>query len=248
MPTALIADDEPFMRAALRDHLAMLWPELQILAEAEDGPSALRVIEALRPDVAFLDIQMPGLTGLQVAQSISTRTRVVFVTAYDAHALEAFEANAVDYVLKPLDGGRVARLVTKLQRSMEPAPAVSLAQVVAALQQVPATTPTRLGWLQVSQGQQIRMVHVDDVMFFKSDNKYTSVVAADCEGLVRLALKELLAGLDTGLFMQISRSAVVNRRFIGAVRRVDDSLELEIKGHTERLPVSAPNHHLFRAM
>lgn len=248
MPTALIADDEPFMRAALRDQLAMLWPELQIVAEAEDGPGALRAIEAQRPDVAFLDIQMPGLTGLQVAQSITTRTRVVFVTAHDAHALEAFEANAVDYVLKPLDAGRVARLVTRLQRSLEPAPAVSLAQVMAALQHAPAATPSGLEWLQVSQGQQIRMVHVDDVMFFKSDHKYTAVVAADCDGLVRLSLKELLDGLDARQFLQISRGAVVNRRFIRAVRRVDDAMELEIKGHAERLPVSAPNHHLFRAM
>jgi DNA-binding LytR/AlgR family response regulator len=249
MPTALIADDEPFMRAALRDHLAVLWPELQVLAGAEDGPGALRAIEARQPDIAFLDIQMPGLTGLQVAQSITARTRVVFVTAHDSHALEAFEANAVDYVLKPLDGGRVARLVTKLRRSLDPAPALSLAQVVAALQQAPAAAPAAgLEWLQVSQGQQVRMVHVDDVVFFKSDNKYTRVVAADCDGLVRLSLKELLDGLGARSFLQVSRGAVVNRRFIRAVRRVDDAMELEMKGHDERVPVSVPNQHLFRAM
>jgi DNA-binding LytR/AlgR family response regulator len=245
MPTALIADDEPFMRAALRDHLAALWPELQVLAEAEDGPGALRAIEAQQPDIAFLDIQMPGLTGLQVAQSITARTRVVFVTAHDSHALEAFEANAVDYVLKPLDGGRVAKLVTKLRRSLEPAPALSLAQVVAALQQAPAAG---LEWLQVSHGPQVRMVHVDDVVFFKSDNKYTRVVAADCDGLVRLSLKELLDGLGARSFLQVSRGAVVNRRFIRAVRRVDDAMELEMKGHAERVPVSTPHQHLFRAM
>lgn len=247
--TAVIADDEPFMRAALREHLAALWPELDILAEADDGPGALRAIEARHPDIAFLDIQMPGLTGLQVAQCISGRTRIVFVTAHDAHALEAFEANALDYVLKPLEATRVAKLVTKLQRTVEPAPEVSLANVLAALQR--STAPAAalgIEWLQVSQGQQIRMVHVDDVMFFKSDNKYTRVVTADCDGLVRLSLKELLDGLDKRTFLQISRAGVVNRRFIQAVRRVDDAMELEIKGHAERLPVSAANHHLFRAM
>ncbi|WP_298925221.1 LytTR family DNA-binding domain-containing protein [uncultured Ramlibacter sp.] len=249
MPTALIADDEPFMRAALRDQLAALWPELQIVSEAEDGPGALRAIEALQPDIAFLDIQMPGLTGLQVAQSISTRSCVVFVTAHDAHALEAFEANAVDYVLKPLDTVRVAKLVTKLQRSLETMPAVSLAQVMAALQrEQPPAQASGPEWLQVGQGTQVRMVHVDDVMFFKSDNKYTRVVAGDCDGVIRLSLKDLLDGLDGRVFVQISRSAVVNRRFIRAVRRVDDAMELEIKGQSEKLPVSAPNHHLFRAM
>jgi DNA-binding LytR/AlgR family response regulator len=249
MPTALIADDEPFMRAALREQLALLWPELEILAEAEDGPAALRAIESLQPDFSFLDIQMPGLTGLQVAQSLRARTRVVFVTAFDSHALAAFEANAVDYVLKPIDAARIARLVVKLQGSLEPTPPASLSQLATTLRPgAPAAAAPDIEWLQVSQGQQVRMVHVDDVMFFQSDSKYTRVVGLDCDGLVRLSLKELLGALEARVFLQINRGAVVNRHFIRTVHRVDDAMELEIKGHPERLKVSATHQGLFRAM
>lgn len=256
MTTALICDDEPLMRANLRDHLHLLWPELQVVGEAVDGPDALRQIGSLRPDLAFLDIQMPGLNGLQVAQLVDVRTQVVFVTAFDRYALDAFDAQAVDYLLKPLDVARLAKLVARLKRGAAAAPAASGADLQAQLQALTRQLSERvmppqedaLAWLQVDVGRQVLLVHVDDVKFFVADNKYTRVVAADCDGLIRLSLKELLAGLDPGLHVQIHRSTVVNRRFVRAVHRRGDAMELEIRGHTERLSVSESNHSLFRAM
>lgn len=245
--TAVIADDEPFMREALREQLQMLWPELEIVAEAADGPQALRALTTHKPSFAFLDIRMPGLTGLQVAQLVEGRTRVVFVTAYDNHALEAFEANAVDYVLKPLDPARLAKVVTKLQalgHEAQPSQAEALRAVAAASA---ASKGAQLEWLHVSVGQQIRLTHVDDVMFFESDTKYTRVVAGEVDGLIRTSLKELLDQLPPA-FVQVHRSAVVNRHFVRAVHRIDDNVELEIRDHASRLRVSEANRHLFKAM
>ncbi len=254
MPTAFLADDEPIMRSALRERLHAFWPDLEIVAEAEDGSSALRQIEVHRPDLAFLDIRMPGMTGLQVARSITTDAIVVFVTAYDVHALEAFDANAVDYVLKPLDDARFARLVGKLKTTVAqrgPRSVAGLLEAVRRLQHESgsaAERPATTEWLQVSMGTTIRMVHVNDVMFFASDTKYTRVVSADCDGLIRLSLKELLAQIDPRGFQQTHRSTVVNRRFIRSVHRTDDVMELELKDHPERIKVSLANHHLFRSM
>ena len=260
MPTALIADDEPFMRAALRDHLATLWPELTILAEAEDGPSALIKIETLRPQIVFLDIRMPGMTGLEVARSMTVPSRAVFVTAYDAHAIEAFEASAVDYVLKPLEVARLARTVAKLRKSLETLQPATVEHLLEALKRLgvdaaaPSAAPASalpgsgLQWLQVAVGQQIRMVHLDEVMFFQADTKYTRVVSADCDGLIRLSLKELVDTASAGMFLQTHRSTVVNRRFIRGVHRKGEQVEIELKGLAERLKVSVSNHHLFKAM
>lgn len=259
MPTALICDDEPLMRANLRDHLRHLWPELTIVGEAENGPEALREIGARRPDLAFLDIQMPGLTGLQVAQLVDPATQVVFVTAYDRYALEAFDAHAVDYLLKPLDPARLARLVARLQRqSQAREPADALVQVQQQMQalmrqlavraEAPAAAAAMLDWLQVDAGKQIRLVHVDDVMYFESDHKYTRVVADDCDGLIRLSLKELLAAVDPQAFLQVHRSIVVNKRFVHSVHRRGEVMELELRGRPERLRVSESNQPLFKAM
>lgn len=267
MPTALICDDEPLMRANLRDHLQALWPELDIVGEAENGPEALRLATALRPDFAFLDVQMPGLTGLQVAQLVDPATQVIFVTAYDRYALEAFDAHAVDYLLKPLDPARLARMVARLSRQAQaatdpPSRAGEQAQLLAQMQQQmqalmrqlgtraqpPATSAAMLDWLQVDVGRQIRMIHVDDVMYFESDNKYTRVVAEDCEGLIRMSLKELLAAIDPLAFLQVHRSIVVNRRFVHSVHRRGDVMELQLHGRPERLRVSESNQPLFRAM
>lgn len=229
-PTAILADDEPFMRAALRERLTQLWPELRLLQECEDGLQALQAIQRLRPQLAFLDIRMPGLTGLQVAEALQgADTRVVFVTAYDAHAVEAFEAQAVDYILKPVELPRLAKTVARLREALVP--------------QRPADD-----WLQVAVGSQVRLLHLDDVQYFESDSKYTRVVAGDCDGLIRLSLRELLRWLNPGGFMQVHRSVVVNRRHVHGVHRVDDTLELEIKGRPERLKVSAAYHHLFKAL
>jgi DNA-binding LytR/AlgR family response regulator len=258
MTTAIIADDEPYMRESLRELLLSLWPQLEVIAEAEDGPSALVKIESLRPDICFLDIRMPGLTGLQVAKSITVPTQIVFVTAFDSHAVEAFEANAVDYVVKPVDPVRLAKVVSKLRKATDTSKQTSLEQMLSALQtmalelsdasavkQVPSK---KLEWLQVSVGTQIRMVHIDDVCFFESDSKYTRVVADGCDGLIRVSLKELMEQLGDGEFIQTHRSTLVNRRFVHAVHRKGDVIEVEIKGLNERLKVSNANHHLFRAM
>jgi DNA-binding LytR/AlgR family response regulator len=231
-PTAILADDEPFMRAALRERLAQLWPELRLLQECVDGIEALQAIQRLQPDLAFLDIRMPGLTGLQVADALQgAGTRVVFVTAYDAHAVEAFEAQAVDYVLKPVELPRLAKTVARLRSALAPA-------------------QQRSGddWLQVAVGSQVRLLHVDDVQYFESDSKYTRVVAMDCDGLIRLSLKELLERLDPARFMQVHRSVVVNRRHVHGVHRAGDALELAIKGRAERLKVSTQYHQLFKAL
>ena len=253
MTTALIADDEPFMRDALREQLQVLWPELQLLPDVSDGPSALVQIETQRPDIAFLDIRMPGLTGLQVARAVTVPTRIVFVTAYEAHAVDAFEANAVDYVLKPVELARLTKVLAKLRQSMVQPGAVSLSQLTEALTrlgvQAPvASRPGKLEWLQVSVGHQVHMVHVDDVRYFESDTKYTRVVADSTDGLIRTSLKELLEQLDPQQFLQTHRSTVVNRRFVRAVHRHGEVLELEIRDMAERLKVSTTNHHLFKAM
>jgi len=246
-PTAVIADDEPYMREALREQLQMLWPDLEIVAEAADGPEALRALTVHKPSLAFLDIRMPGLTGLQVAQLVEGRTRVVFVTAYDNHALEAFEASAVDYVLKPLDSARLAKVVTRLQALSHTSPPSQLDVLKVLSTASEAPEGTSLEWLHVSTGQQVRLTHVDDVMFFESDTKYTRVVAGDVDGLIRTSLKELKDQLPSS-FVQVHRSAVVNRHFVRAVHRIDDNMELEIKGSNVRLKVSEANRHLFKAM
>jgi DNA-binding LytR/AlgR family response regulator len=255
MTTAVLADDEPIMRAALREQLGMLWPELLIVAEADDGPTALQKIETFRPDVAFLDIRMPGLTGIEVAKAITHPTNVVFVTAFDSHALEAFEANAVDYVLKPADPVRMAKVISKVKRNLKDGTPAELAQLLVALERagLPAsgvkTVPaSRIEWLQVAVGTQIRMLHVNDVIYFESDTKYTRVVADDFDGLIRLSLKELMESLDSNTFLQTHRSTLVNRKFVHSVHRKGEVVELELKGRSERLKVSTANHPLFKAM
>lgn len=248
---AILADDEPFMRAALRERLLQLWPELQIEQECEDGVGALKGIQRLQPQLAFLDIRMPGLNGLQVAQALQgAGTRVIFVTAFDTHAIEAFEARALDYVLKPVELPRLAKTVARLRQALaEQAAPQQLAQVLKDLQQQPAVRAAAAGdWLQVAVGSQVRLVHVDDVQFFESDSKYTRVVAEDCDGLIRLSLKELLERLNPQLFFQTHRSVVVNRRHVRGVHRRGEALELEIKGRDERLKVSTQHHHLFKAL
>lgn len=242
--TAVIADDEPFMRAALRERLRQLWPELSVVRECEDGVQALNAIQQHRPQLAFLDIRMPGLSGIQVAEAAQGGgARIIFVTAYDAHAVEAFEAQALDYVLKPVELPRLAKTVARLRQWLaDQAPPVPAPR---AEQLRPARADPRL---QVAVGSQVRLLHVDDVQYFESDSKYTRVVAADCDGLIRLSLRELLERLDPGCFMQTHRSVVVNRRYVHGVHRAGDALELEIKGRPERLKISAQHHHLFRAL
>jgi DNA-binding LytR/AlgR family response regulator len=256
MAKSVLADDEPIMRAALREQLEMLWPELLIVAEADDGPTALQKIEAFKPDVAFLDIRMPGLSGLEVAKAITQSTSIVFVTAFDSHALEAFEANAVDYVLKPVDPVRMARVIAKVKKNLSDGTPADIAQLILTLERAGLSTTgksqaasiSRMEWLQVAVGTQIRMLHVSDVIYFESDTKYTRVVAEDCDGLIRISLKELLESLDSSTFLQTHRSSLVNRRFVHSVHRKGEVVEIELKGRPERLKVSIANHHIFKAM
>jgi len=229
---------------------------LLIVAEADDGPTALQKIEAFKPDVAFLDIRMPGLSGLEVAKAITQSTSIVFVTAFDSHALEAFEANAVDYVLKPVDPVRMARVIAKVKKNLSDGTPADIAQLILTLERAGLSTTgksqaasiSRMEWLQVAVGTQIRMLHVSDVIYFESDTKYTRVVAEDCDGLIRISLKELLESLDSSTFLQTHRSSLVNRRFVHSVHRKGEVVEIELKGRPERLKVSIANHHIFKAM
>jgi DNA-binding LytR/AlgR family response regulator len=238
----LIAEDEPLMRERLVTQLARAWPQARIVAVAENGNDAWDAWLEHAPDVVFLDIQMPGLTGLEVARRIAERSHIVFVTAYDQHAVEAFQRGAVDYLLKPVELPALERTVERLRRrTQRPA---TLAPV---LDEIAQPAPQRLKWLKASVGKQIRLINVNDVLFLQSDTKYTRVVLADGEALIRIALKDLLEGLDPELFWQIHRGTIVNAHAIAKVERADNErLHLAIKGSKETLVVSRTFTHLFR--
>jgi DNA-binding LytR/AlgR family response regulator len=255
MATALIADDEPHLARALAEQLARLWPELQILPLARNGVEAAEHIAALRPDLAFLDIQMPGLTGLEVAQGIEGRTRVVFVTAYDEYAVSAFDSEAIDYVLKPVSEARLQRTVERIRRALvqpEPGNPAEGAQLLAALQRLlpaAAAPAQRLRWVRASSGELTHQVAVDDVLFFRADDKYTCVQTAAAEHLIRTAISELAATLDPQQFVQVHRSTIVNLAHLAGTRRDEASrLFLRLRGHAHELPVSRAYVHLFKAM
>jgi DNA-binding LytR/AlgR family response regulator len=255
--TALIADDEPHLSRALVAELAKLWPALQVLHTARNGVEAAERINALQPDVAFLDIQMPGLTGLEVAQGIEGQTRVVFVTAYDQYAVQAFENEALDYVLKPIDSERLARTVQRVQRALQQAPADD-AQLLRTLQRLlpaaatnTAITPNtkHLRWVRASVGELTHQVAVDDVLFFHADDKYTCVQTAQAEYLIRTAIADLTHQLDPQQFAQVHRSTLINLHHLAGTRRDEASrLFVRIHGHSQELPVSRAYVHLFKAM
>ena len=231
MTRALIADDEPHLAHYLRDQLLALWPELDIVAVARNGVEAAARIAELKPDLAFLDIEMPGLTGLQVAQGIEGATRVVFVTAFDQFAVQAFDHAALDYVLKPLDTARLARTVARL-RSAKTAPRGS-----------------RLRYILASQGDRAHHIDVANVRFFQADDKYTVVTCADGEFVIRTTITDLAAQLDPEQFRQVHRSTLINLAWLESTRRDDASrLFLRMRGHPVELPVSRAFVHLFRAM
>jgi len=258
MNTALIADDEPHLARALGEHLARLWPELQVLHVARNGVEAAERIAALQPDLAFLDIQMPGLTGLEVAQGIEGRTRVVFVTAYDEYAVQAFEQEAIDYVLKPVNDARLQRMVERVRRALALPVAEALdadARLLATLQRLlptasgPAPAPARLRWVRASAGDITHQVAVDEVLFFRADDKYTCVHTAGAEHLIRTPIAELAAALDPERFVQVHRSTIVNLAYLAGTRRDETSrLYLRLRGHAQELPVSRAYVHLFKAM
>ncbi|MFG6431458.1 LytR/AlgR family response regulator transcription factor [Roseateles sp. LYH14W] len=249
MPTALIADDEPHLAQYLQAQLAQAWPELQIVRIAAHGIEAAEAIAELEPDVAFLDIQMPGLTGLEVAQGIEGETRVVFVTAYDQYAVDAFEARAVDYLLKPLKADRLARCVERLRA--EPTASVdgALAETLKRLLPAAGAAPTRLRYIRAAQGELMHQVAVDDVLFFHADDKYTIVQTATAEHLIRTPIFELAGQLDPDRFWQVHRSTIINLDHLAGTRRDEQSrLFVRIRGKGNELPVSRAYVHLFKAM
>ncbi|MDP3224043.1 MAG: LytTR family DNA-binding domain-containing protein, partial [Rubrivivax sp.] len=239
---------------ALAAELASLWPALQIVHTARHGLEAAERIGALQPDLAFLDIQMPGLTGLEVAQGIEGPTRVVFVTAYDEFAVEAFEREALDYVLKPVKTERLQRTIERVQRSLLQ-PAADEGALLAALKRlVPvagssSAAPEHLRWVRASQGELTHQVPVDEVLFFRADDKYTCVRTASAEHLIRTPIAELASQLDPTVFVQMHRSTIINLAHLAGTRRDEASrLFLRIKGHAHELPVSRAYVHLFKAM
>ncbi len=251
MPTAIIADDEELPRSELRRMLAELWPDLAIVAECEHGTDALEAIHALRPDVAFLDIRMPGLSGLDVAKAAAGRCRAVFVTAFDNHAFDAFEAGAIDYLLKPVARERLAQTIARLReraRSAEPIP--DLAHLMARLdQRLRGEGPAPIRWISASVGDTIKIIPIDDVIFFQSEEKYTRVVTAADEALVRKPIKELIEGLDADQFWQVHRGVVVRAAAIARVQRDQmGRLTLALRGHPETLKASQAYAWRFKPM
>ena len=244
-PRAVIAEDEPLLREELAELLGSLWPELDLVAQAGDGLEALRALEAHAPDVLFLDIQMPGLTGLEVARQASGRCHVVFVTAYDQHTLAAFEQGAADYVLKPANAARLATTVTRLkERIGRQAPALE-----GLLRELGGGSRGFLRWINASHGQAVRVITVDDVCYFQADSKYTRVVTASEESLIRKPIKELCDELDPACFWQIHRSTIVNVHAVaGVVRDLRGRTQVRLRKRQELLPVSEGYVHLFRQM
>ncbi|PKB20352.1 LytR/AlgR family response regulator transcription factor [Janthinobacterium sp. 64] len=250
MMRALIADDEPHLALYLRDQLLALWPDLQIIHMARNGVEAAACIAELEPDIAFLDIQMPGLTGLEVAQGIEGPSRVVFVTAYDEFALQAFEHAALDYVLKPVTTERLARTVARLRAASALPPAgVAMAQALRQLTAAPGQARPRLRYILASRGERTHHLDVAKVRFFHADDKYTVVASVDGEFLIRTPITELAAQLDPEQFWQVHRSTLINLAWLDGTRRDDASrLFLRMRGHAGELPVSRAFVHLFRAM
>ena len=247
-PTALIAEDEPLMRERLKEKLAEAWPELVVVAEAADGDEALALFDAHAPAIAFLDIRMPGRTGLEVAAAIGSDCHVVFITAYDQYAIAAFESGAIDYLLKPVESERLAQTVERVQRKLA-APPADLSAVLAELRGSVRRPQQQLRWIKAAVGKQVKLIAVEDVLYFQSDAKYTRVVLAQSEALIRTPLKDLVAELDPDKFWQIHRSTVVNLAQVASVLREDAERQFVIlKNRPERLPISRQFTHLFKQM
>lgn len=260
MTTALLADDEPLLRERLRELLKKLWPELEIVAEAANGNQAAKLIAEHAPDIAFLDIKMPGQTGIEVAQGIETDTRVVFVTAYDEFAVQAFEREAIDYVMKPVNEMRLVQTVGRVKNSL--ATQENPPEIAALLNLLAQTRPKNgstdisasgkkspLRWIRASRGDTTYQIAVDEVLFFQSDDKYTVVNTANGEHLIRMALSELIESLDPEHFWQVHRGTVVNINFVASSKRDGDGrVTLNLRGWERPVAVSRAYSHLFKQM
>ncbi len=240
-PKVLIAEDETILRQELQSALTLLWPELDIIASVDDGIKAAQAIADLSPDIAFLDVRMPGLSGIDVARLAQHPCHIVFLTAHNDYAVDAFEQGAVDYLLKPLDMGRLALAVQRLRQRLSQQPAD-----LSALQIKKPQEPLR--WIQASIGNQIRFINVSDVLCFRADSKYTKVITAKLEAYIRTTIKDLVAQLDADKFWQISRSNIVNVAAIDAVQRSDGGLALRLQKEDDWLTVSQAYQYQFRQM
>ena len=247
-PKAVIAEDEPVLLAELRDTLHKLWPELAVVAEAADGVEAVRALEAHAPQILFLDIQMPGMSGLEVARQASGRCHVAFVTAYDKYAVAAFEEGAVDYVMKPFSAARLATTVGRLKDKLRNVPA-NLDGILQRLAEQAGKSRDYVRWITASQGSELRLVTVDEVCYFQADNKYTLVVTPQQESLIRRPIKELVDELDPAVFWQIHRGTLVNVNAVaGVTRDIGGHMRVRLKERKETLPVSDPYVHRFKQM
>ena len=245
--TAIIAEDETILRDELAEMLGSLWPELDLVAKVEDGVAALAALDKHSPDIIFLDIQMPRLTGLDVARQATHRCHVVFVTAYEEFAVNAFEQGAVDYVLKPFTAGRLATTVARLKGKLSSEPA-DLSRVLELLSQK-NTGKAYLRWINASRGTAVRLITVEEILYFKADNKYTLVVTAEGESLIRKTIRELTDELDPAVFWQTHRSTVVNVNAIDSVvRDISGHPQVRLKSRRELLPVSDQYAHRFKQM
>jgi DNA-binding LytR/AlgR family response regulator len=256
-PTALIADDEPLLREHLERQLAQAWPALEVVARARNGREAVELFEALQPDICFLDVQMPGLSGVEAARRIGRDAHLVFVTAFDQYAVEAFAQGVLDYLVKPVDPARLAETVSRLRERLQAQqPALNsealLQQLAEQLQR--GATPAPLRWIRAQVGQTLRLIEADDIVYLRSDTKYTLVAwrgdaGQPAEALVRTALKDLAAQLDASQFAQIHRGYVVNLRAVSHITRGDnETASVHLKGRPEVLPVSRNYVHQFRQM
>lgn len=259
-PTALVADDEPLLRDALARELAQAWPGLEIVAEARNGREAIELFDVMRPDICFLDVHMPGLSGVEAARHIGRRAHLVFVTAFDHYAVEAFAHGALDYLVKPVQAQRLADTVARLQERLRDAqPATNtealllqLTEQLARLQRRPDPAPLR--WLRAQVGPTLRLIAVDDIDYLRADTKYTRIAwrgdgGRPAEALVRTSLRELAERLDPEQFAQVHRSAIVNLRAISHVERGDnETAAIHLKDREEILPVSRGYLYLFKQM
>lgn len=248
-PSALIAEDEPLLAAEIKDELARAWPELEILAVVHDGHAALAQAQALRPDIVFLDVRMPGLDGLEVARLLGTAAHVVFITAFDHYAVEAFDEGAVDYLLKPIEPVRLVRAIQRLKQRLGQRPADMGGLLERIRDKSLEVEGGPLRWITVQMGRELRLITVEDICYLRADHKYVSIVTDQGEALISTPLKELLARLDPQQFWRIHRGTIVNVNAVRSVLRGSaGKLQLQLKARPERLDVSATYAHRFKQL
>ncbi len=245
MTRILIAEDDALLAHEIREELLRQWPEAQVVAMARDGHEALRLLEQHQPEACFLDVQMPGLSGLQVAQLIGRRAHVVFITAYEQYAVQAFDEGAVGYLLKPLDAARMAKTLLRLKERLHQPPA----DLGGLGGQIAASGAEPLRWITVLRGRELQLISVEDVVYFRADNKYVAVVTAETEALISVPLKELVQRLDSENFWQVHRSTIVNAHAIKSVSRsLSGKLAITLKNRPETLEISPSYSHRFKQL